>query len=103
VKVWTFEPPSPSSSSSSVYSEESKHSSHRNKSSKKTDHNLHLLKLDVKFKFPTYDGELNAKKLDNWIKQIEVYCRVQRIMDEATKIHLVSLQLSGHFLNLVGE
>jgi hypothetical protein len=78
------EPPSPSSSSSSVSYEASKNSSHQKKSSKKSNHNLPLRKLDVKLEFPTYDGELNAEKLDNWIKKIEVYCRVQRIMDEAT-------------------
>lgn len=38
-----------------------------------------LIKLDVKFDFPIYDGELNAKKLDNWIRHIDVYCRVQSI------------------------
>ena len=35
-----------------------------------------LIKLDVKFDLPIYDGELNAKKLDNLIKQIDVYRRV---------------------------
>jgi hypothetical protein len=35
-----------------------------------------LLKLDFNFELLTYDGELNAKKLDNWINKIEVYCRV---------------------------
>ena len=35
-----------------------------------------LRKLDVKFDLPIYDGELNAEKLDNWIRQIDVYCRV---------------------------
>jgi len=35
-----------------------------------------LIKLDVKFDFPIYDGELNAEKLENWIRQIDVYCRV---------------------------
>jgi len=35
-----------------------------------------LIKLDVKFDLPIYDGELNAEKLDNWIRQIDVYCRV---------------------------
>ena len=29
-----------------------------------------LIKLDVKFDLPIYDGELNAEKLDNWIRQI---------------------------------
>ena len=35
-----------------------------------------LIKLDVKFDLPIYEGELNAEKLDNWIRQIDVYCRV---------------------------
>jgi hypothetical protein len=30
--------------------------------------------------------EEEAEKLENWIKKIEVYCRVQRIMDEDEKI-----------------
>lgn len=33
-----------------------------------------LLKLYLKFEIPMYDGELNHEKLDNWVKQIEVYC-----------------------------
>jgi hypothetical protein len=51
--------------------------------------------LDVKFELSIYDGELNAEKLDNWIKKIEVYCRVQNIMDDTAKIQLVALRLSG--------
>ena len=27
-----------------------------------------LIKLDVKFDFPIYDGELNVEKLDKWIR-----------------------------------
>jgi hypothetical protein len=27
-----------------------------------------LLKLDVKFKLPIYDGEVNAKILENWVR-----------------------------------
>ena len=46
----------------------------------------YLIKLDVKFDFPIYDGELNAEKLDNWIKQIDVYCRVQNIDSDQSKI-----------------
>jgi hypothetical protein len=51
--------------------------------------------LNVKFELLTYDGELNVEKLDIWIKQIEVYSRVQKIVDKAIKIKLVSLRLSG--------
>jgi hypothetical protein len=54
-----------------------------------------LLKLDVKFVFPMYDGEVNAEKLDNWVRQMEVYCNVQQIKYEATKIRLASLRLEG--------
>jgi hypothetical protein len=53
-------PSSPLFSSSST-NQESEHSSHK-KASKKSSHahNLPLLKLDVKFELPIYDGELNA-------------------------------------------
>jgi hypothetical protein len=88
------EPSSPSSSSST--SEASVHSS-KDKKPKKTHHSsdMPLLKLDVKFNLPTYDGELDAKKLDNWIRQLEVYCRIQRIVEDETKIQLASLKMGG--------
>jgi hypothetical protein len=64
-------PPSPSSSSrsssSSSHSHHSHHSSFHHKASKKP-----LLKLDVKFDFPMFNGEANADKLNNWIRYIEV-------------------------------
>jgi hypothetical protein len=79
---------SPSSSSSSSKSN-GKKNVHKNK------HEMPLLKLDVKFELPIYDGEVNAEKLDNWIKQMEVYCSVQQIKDEATQIKFASLRLAG--------
>ena len=54
-----------------------------------------LIKLDVKFDLPIYDGELNVEKLDNWIRQIDVYCRVQNIDSDKSKIQLTSLRLGG--------
>jgi hypothetical protein len=54
-----------------------------------------LLKLDVKFKLPMYDCEVNAERLDNWVIHMEVYCSVQQIKDEATQIKLASLRLAG--------
>jgi hypothetical protein len=54
-----------------------------------------LLKLDVKFELPMYDGEVNAERLDNWVRKMEVYCSVQQIKDEATQIKLASLRLVG--------
>lgn len=61
-------PPSPPSSPSSSSS------SHKTSSSKKKKKKTSLIKLDVKFDLPIYDGELNAEKLDNWIRKIDVYC-----------------------------
>ena len=55
-----LDPPSPLSHSSNASEHSSKKTSHS--------HDLPLLKLDVKFEFPVYDGELNEEKLDNWIK-----------------------------------
>lgn len=45
-----------------------------------------LVKIDVKFEFPMYTEEVNAKTLDNWVCQVEVYCRIQNIDDDVTKI-----------------
>ena len=65
-------PPSPPSSPSS-YSQASSHSStnttltHTHHHSSKGTGKSHFLKLDFKFELPMYNGEVNAKKLDNWI------------------------------------
>jgi hypothetical protein len=82
-------PPSSPSSSSSSSKSSGKKNVHKNK------HEMPLLKLDVKFELPIYDGEVNAEKLDNWIRQMEVYCSVQQIKEEATQIQLASLRLAG--------
>jgi hypothetical protein len=62
-------PSSPSTSSSSSTSSKSTARKH----SHKHKHDTHLLKLDVKFELPMYDGEINAERLDNWVKHMEVY------------------------------
>jgi len=54
-----------------------------------------LIKLDVKFDLPIYDGELNVEKLDNRIRQIDVYCKVKNIDSDKRKIQLASLRLGG--------
>ena len=84
-------PSSPSSSSSSSTSATSTARKH----SHKHKHDMPLLKLDVKIELPMYDGEINVERLDNWIRQMEVYCSVQQIKDEATQIKLASLRLAG--------
>jgi hypothetical protein len=52
-------------------------------------------KLDVKFELPMYNGDLDAEKLDNWIKQLEVYCRVQGINDDPSRIQLATFACRG--------
>jgi hypothetical protein len=42
-----------------------------------------------------YNGEVNDEKLDNWICHIKVYCRIQIIKYDETKIHLASLRLES--------
>ena len=89
-----LEPPSPSSATSSSSSSSS--SSLSNSSKKKHSVKTPLLKLDVKFDLPIYSGELDVEKLDNWLKQIEVYCRVQNILDDSSKIYLATLRMGGN-------
>jgi hypothetical protein len=92
-------PPSPPpSSSSSSSSTSSKNLPHSPKGHGKTPSQIPSLKLDIKFELPIYNGEVNAKKLDNWIRKIEVYSRIQKIQDDETKIQLDSLRLDGSAL-----
>jgi hypothetical protein len=85
------EPPySPSSSSSS-----SEHSHHSHNSSHKSSFEKSLLNLDVKFSLPIFNGDANPEKLDNWIRQVEVYFHVQHIDEEEVKVQLNSLWLEG--------
>jgi hypothetical protein len=85
-------PPSPPSSSSSTNSRPLPNSP---KGHGKTPSQIPSLKIDIKFELPMYNGEVNAEKLDNWIRQIEVYCRIQKIQDDETKIQLASLRLDS--------
>ena len=88
----TDKPPSPPSYPSSFSpSSYSNVESETEKKPKKTS----LLKLHVKFELPIYDGEMNPTKLDNWIKQLEVYCRIQNISDDKMKILLATLRMGG--------
>ena len=62
---------SPSTSSSSLSSSSK---STARKHSHKHKNEMPLLKLDVKFELPMYDGEVNVERLDNWVRQMEIYC-----------------------------
>ena len=54
-----------------------------------------FLKLDVKFDLLMYDGECNVEKINNWIRQVEIYYQIQQFEEDETKIQLESLQMSG--------
>jgi hypothetical protein len=57
-------PPSPPSSPSTYYSSTSSKSTTR-KHFDKSKNDKPLLKLDVKFELPMYDGEVNTERIDN--------------------------------------
>ena len=40
-----------------------------------------------------FNSEINAEKLDNWIRQMEVYLRIQNLHEDNTKIQLTSLRM----------
>ena len=82
-------PPSPSTSE---ISSSSHHHHHRNSrdASKKPFFNLY-----VKFDPPMFNGESNVEKINNWIRQIEIYCRIQQIIEDEVKIKLASLWLGS--------
>ena len=42
-----------------------------------------------------FNGEVNEKNLDNWIRKLEVYLRIQNLHDDDTKIQLASLRMEG--------
>ena len=80
-------PPSPpSSSSSSSSSTNSRPLPNSPKGHGKTPSQIPSLNIDIKFELPIYNGEVNAEKLDNWIRQIEFYSRIQKIQYDETKI-----------------
>ena len=58
----------------------------------KYDPNMPLLKIDVKFELPIYNDELNAEKLDKWIKQLTSIVGSRRLW--------MSLQRSSLLLSL---
>ena len=88
-------PPSSSSSSSQASSPSSTNTNlaHTHHHSSKGTGKSPFLKLDVKFKLPIYNGEVNAKKLDNWNRHLEVYCRIQNLQEDDIEIQLASLRM----------
>ena len=52
----------------------SSHHHHRNSGNAS---NKPFFNLDVKFDLPVYNGESNEENLNNWIRHLELYCRIQ--------------------------
>ena len=44
---------------------------------------------------PIFNGEFNVEKLENWIRQLEVYLMIQNLHEDDTKIQLASLRMEG--------
>ena len=65
--------------------------SHKSKTTGKSP----FLKLDVKFELPMFNGEVNVQKLENWIRQLDVYLRIQNLHEYDTKIQLASLRMEA--------
>ena len=70
--------PSSSSSSSSANSSHASSDAHK-KNFEKYDMDMTLLKLYIKYNLPMFNGEVNAEKLDDWVRKINVYCRIQKL------------------------
>jgi hypothetical protein len=89
------DPPEPPSSPSSCSSYSFEHSHHSQHSNHKASFKKPLLNIDIKFALPMFKGDANPEKLDNWIRQVEVYCHVQHIDEDEVKVKLTSLRLDG--------
>ena len=48
--------------------------------------NTPLLKLDIKYNLPMFNGENDAENLDDWVRKIEFYCRIQKFPGDEAKI-----------------
>lgn len=56
-----------------------------------------LFRVDFKLEIPTYDGVVDADKLDNWIEQMKNYFTLY-VYTSAQKISFARLKMSGHTL-----
>jgi hypothetical protein len=56
-----------------------------------------IFKMEAKVGIKPYQGEINALKLNHWLRQLEVYFSIHHI-DEEQKISFSKLKLEGHAL-----
>jgi hypothetical protein len=58
---------------------------------------LSLFKMEEKVYIKTYQGEIDALKMNHWLQQLEVYFSIHHI-DEEKNISFSMLKLEGHAL-----
>jgi len=55
-------------------------------------------KVEAKVNIPTFGGEVDAEKVNNWLKQLKVYFQIYGVVNDVDKISFSRLNMSGHAL-----
>ena len=55
-------------------------------------------KVEEKVEIPTFGGEVDDDKLNNWLNQLEVYIQIQGVLGDVNKISFARLKMDGHAL-----
>jgi len=55
-------------------------------------------KVEAKVDIPNFGGKVDAKKVNNWLKQLEVYFQIHGVINDVDKISFSRLKMSGHAL-----
>lgn len=55
-------------------------------------------KVEAKVDIPTFGREVKVEKVNNWLKQLEVYFQIHGIVNDVDKISFARLNMSGHAL-----
>ena len=60
-------------------------------------YHLHQTK-EAKVDIPTFGGEVDADKLNHWLKNLEVYLQIQGVVNDVEKIYFAKLNMGRHAL-----
>jgi len=55
-------------------------------------------KVEAKVEILTFEGEVDAEKVKNWLKQLEVYFQIHGVVNDVDKISFSRLNMSRHAL-----
>lgn len=58
------------------------------------------MKLELKFDLKLFGGETNAAKLNQWLEQLEVFFKLQKVESDKENIDIATLKLEVHALVL---